>query len=202
FRWWRGRDLNPRPSGYEPDELPDCSTPRRRDQDNRTRPATEPRVTIAYHRMVDESDLVEEVGHRLARAGLRWTAGRRAVVAIFESSQAPLSMQDLQDRAREARVPLSSLYRIVSDLVGAYVLVRLEFEEGFARFELVEELARHHHHLVCVECGTVEDFEGPGLPDLERAVDDGMRSIVRRHRFSVRNHRLDSFGTCAACTGP
>ena len=26
---WRGRDLNPRPSGYEPDELPDCSTPRR-----------------------------------------------------------------------------------------------------------------------------------------------------------------------------
>jgi len=81
------------------------------------------------------------------------------------------------------------------------VLVRLEFEEGFARFELVEELAKHHHHLVCVECGTVEDFEGPGLPDLERAVDDAMRSIVRRHRFAVRNHRLDFFGTCSACTG-
>ena len=27
--WLRGRDLNPRPSGYEPDELPGCSTPRR-----------------------------------------------------------------------------------------------------------------------------------------------------------------------------
>ena len=26
--WLRGRDLNPRPSGYEPDELPGCSTPR------------------------------------------------------------------------------------------------------------------------------------------------------------------------------
>ena len=26
--WWRGKDLNLRPSGYEPDELPDCSTPR------------------------------------------------------------------------------------------------------------------------------------------------------------------------------
>ena len=55
---------------------------------------------------------------------------------------------------------------------------------------------------VCVECGTVEDFEGPGLPDLERAVDDAMRSIVRRHRFAVRNHRLDFFGTCAGCTSP
>src|SRR5437899_1511113 len=93
---------------------------------------------VATMGAVAESALIAEVGHRLARAGLRWTAGRRAVVAIFESGQAPLSMQDLQDRAREARVPLSSLYRIVSDLVAANVLVRLEFEEGFARFELVE----------------------------------------------------------------
>src|SRR3954466_3197699 len=35
LRWWRGRDLNPRPSGYEPDELPDCSTPRRAVDDSR-----------------------------------------------------------------------------------------------------------------------------------------------------------------------
>ncbi len=148
---------------------------------------------------MEQNALIEEIGHRMARSGLRWTPGRRAVVDIFETARAPLSMQELQDRAQEARVPLSSLYRIVSDLVIANVLVRLEFEEGFARFELVEELARHHHHLVCVECGAVEDFEGPGLPDLERAVDDAMRSIRRRHRFSVRNHRLDFFGTCSTC---
>jgi Fur family ferric uptake transcriptional regulator len=149
---------------------------------------------------MDTDALVEEIGHRLARAGLRWTPGRRVVVDLFESSRAPLSMQELQDRAAERRVPLSSLYRIVSDLITANVLVKLEFEEGFARFELTEELARHHHHLVCTECGTVEDFEGPAMPVLERAVDDAMRSIKRRHRFSVQTHRLDFFGTCGACT--
>src|SRR5438876_5724960 len=38
FTWWRGWDLNPRPSGYEPDELPDCSTPRRTGQASRSPP--------------------------------------------------------------------------------------------------------------------------------------------------------------------
>jgi Fur family ferric uptake transcriptional regulator len=149
---------------------------------------------------MDTEALAEEIGHRLARAGLRWTPGRRVVVDIFEAARAPLSMQELQDRAAERRVPLSSLYRIVGDLIGAGVLVKLEFEEGFARFELTEELAHHHHHLVCTECGKVEDFEGPGMPVLEQAVDDAMRSIKRRHRFSVQTHRLDFFGTCGACT--
>ena len=148
---------------------------------------------------METAELIEEIGHRLARTGLRWTPGRRVVVEIFQSARAPLSMQELQDRATERRVPLSSLYRIVSDLVTAKVLVRLEFEEGFARFELVEELARHHHHLVCTGCGSVEDFEGPGLPELERAVDDVMRSIKRRHRFGVAHHRLDFFGLCGNC---
>ncbi len=40
FRWWRGSDLNQRPSGYEPDELPDCSTPRREVEGTGAHPET------------------------------------------------------------------------------------------------------------------------------------------------------------------
>src|SRR5947207_7557277 len=88
IRWWRGRDLNPRPSGYEPDELPDCSTPRRwfafwpMDQnecleDSRSTRLRNRADTLAWHAVVGAN----AVGHRGApcvdgyRAGHHTTDG-------------------------------------------------------------------------------------------------------------------------------
>jgi Fur family transcriptional regulator, ferric uptake regulator len=139
----------------------------------------------------------EEITRRLARSGQRWTRGRRSVVDAFAGATAPLSVQDVQDVVG-ADVPLSSLYRILSDLVAAGVLIRLEFAEGFARFELDEELAEHHHHLVCTECGEVVDLE---LPELERTIGETSRQIQRRAGFTPRTHRLDFFGVCRTCGG-
>ena len=137
----------------------------------------------------------DEVSRRLARAGQRWTTGRRRVVDAFAGSAAPLSVQEVHGRVGPS-VPLSSLYRILADLVAARVLIRLEFAEGFARFELDEELAEHHHHLVCTQCGAVVDLE---LPDLERTIVDTARRLRRRAGFNARAHRVDFFGLCRAC---
>lgn len=138
-----------------------------------------------------------QIGERMARSGLRWTVGRRSVVECFQTARAPLSIQDLGEVAHA--VPVPSLYRIVSDLVAAGVLARLDFQEGFARFELMEDLAQHHHHLVCTGCGSVQDLGSPRLDRLELAVTDAVRHIRRRQRFVVSQHRLDFFGTCSGC---
>lgn len=136
-----------------------------------------------------------EIDQRLARASLRWTNGRRAVVAAMGSATAPLSMPDLQTAVGPS-VPLSTLYRIVADLLEAKVLIKLEFAEGFARFELDEELASHHHHLVCTSCGDVADLE---LADFETTLEAVMRGIKRRTGFKSTAHRLDFFGLCTNC---
>lgn len=137
----------------------------------------------------------DEISRRLARAGQRWTGGRRRVVDAFAVATAPLSVTEVHE-AVAADVPLSSLYRILTDLVAAGVLIRLEFAEGFARFELDEDLAEHHHHVVCTECGLVSDLE---LPDLERTIGRTARGIEEASGFRARSHRLDFFGMCEKC---
>ena len=137
----------------------------------------------------------EEIDRRLARAGQRWTKGRRAVVDAMTGVSAPLSVPELQDKVGP-QVPLSSLYRIIADLLNAKVLLKLEFAEGFARFELYEGLLDHHHHLVCMECGSVADLK---LPDLEEVLEGSARPIKRRTGFKISTHRLDFFGVCQKC---
>ena len=70
-RWWRGRDLNPRPSGYEPDELPDCSTPRRAAIDHQQRPNS---VTTGKGGQAGVGSWAEAVGWRVVAASS--SAGR------------------------------------------------------------------------------------------------------------------------------
>ena len=146
-------------------------------------------------RAAPRSALAEEIDRRLARAGQRWTKGRRAVLDALANGGAPMSVPDLQASVGAA-VPLSSLYRVIADLVDAKVLTKLEFREGFARFELAEELAEHHHHLVCTQCSKVIDLE---LPDLEAAVDGVAAHVRKRNGFTVHSHRIDFFGLCDGC---
>ena len=137
-----------------------------------------------------------EIDIRLSRTGQRWTKARRLVVDTVKNANAPMAVPEIQT-AVGPDVPLSTLYRILNDLITAKVLTKLEFAEGFARYELDEGLVEHHHHLVCTTCAKVVDLE---LDDLEEVLGSSARTIKRRNGFTVTTHRLDFFGVCAACT--
>jgi Fur family transcriptional regulator, ferric uptake regulator len=140
-----------------------------------------------------ERDL--EIARRLAEANLRTTSGRRLVLEALARAENPLSVTELHEFLRD-RIPLSSLYRIISDLGDARVVRKLEFEEGFARYEFDEDLADHHHHLVCTTCGMVVDVPLPHLEDRLAATTD---EIAAATGFVAATHRLDFFGTCRDC---
>ncbi len=140
-------------------------------------------------------DVVER---RLAEADQRYTAGRRALVDVLARAGRPLTVPEIV--AANEELAQSSAYRNVTSLVELGVLRRLRGPEDHDRFELAEALSHHHHHLVCVECGRVEDVELS--LDLEQTLREAARVVGATHGFGVVEHRLDVLGRCRTCEPP
>ena len=132
------------------------------------------------------NDLHATVESSLRSVGQRYTPKRRALVTLLERADKPLSMSDLL--AGKTGLPQSSIYRNLAVLEQAGAVRRVITEDEFARFELTEALTEHHHHLICSNCGKVEDVTIP--PDFETTcrsgVLDGSHDRPRRATGGVR----------------
>ena len=145
--------------------------------------------------MVD--DLESLVSARLRRVGQRFTSGRRILVDALARADRPVTAPELV--AAEERLPPSTTYRNLALLEQAGVVHRVLGNDDYARFELAEEFTgHHHHHLVCVSCGGVEDFEAPKR--VEKGLADVIGELTSGAGFRAQTHRLDLLGTCANCT--
>ena len=145
--------------------------------------------------MVDD-EMMANAKSRLEAVEQRFTTQRRALVGMLAVSENPLSMPELVTRGEG--MAQSSLYRNLAVLEQAGVVRRIVTDDEFARFELAEDLTGHHHHLVCSNCGRVEDL--PATAAVERSVADAVEEAARRAGFRTEHHRLDLVGLCADCT--
>jgi Fur family transcriptional regulator, ferric uptake regulator len=133
----------------------------------------------------------------IANKGFRLTGPRRAVVDVLVDHAAPMSVAEIQASLKGRRANLVSIYRSVNLLCELGLLRVADTSKGTQRFELAEQFTGHHHHLVCQECGSVEDLNGCLLED---AVLDAIRQRVRRSRsFRLTGHDLKLVGLCRRC---
>lgn len=131
----------------------------------------------------------------LAPYELRLTANRRAVVAALEASDRPLAVDEV---VQAAGVPVSTVYRILGELAQAGVVSRVAGAAGGDRHELAESFSQHHHHhLVCEECGIVQDFQ-PSR-QFEQRIEREVASILASSGFEVHQHVFDVRGRCRDC---
>lgn len=140
--------------------------------------------------------LERQVEGRLRDHQVRFTEGRMTVVRSLEGADGPRSAADLHDQIGD-RVPLSSIYRSLSVLEGAGVVSPHYSTKGVTRYELAEWLTGHHHHLVCVSCGEVEDIA------IDSELEAQLESIVDRIGddvgFAPADHALEIEGRCTRC---
>lgn len=127
----------------------------------------------------------------LRAAGLRVTASRRAVFAALAQHQhgtAETVLQSVQRHAPEASA--QSVYNALGDFERAGLVRRIELAGHAGRFEL--RVGDNHHHLVCSECGRVEDVDcvTGEAPCLRPGHD---------HGYQIQVAEVTFWGICSAC---
>jgi Fur family ferric uptake transcriptional regulator len=142
-------------------------------------------------------DVHDEAAIRLAALDQRYTSGRRAIVGALAASERPLTVPEILAGTERGALPQSSAYRNLAVLVDASVVHRLAGNDEFARYELAEELAGHHHHLVCEQCGKVADVDTSSR--LEKALAEAAEVAAAENGFDVTGHRIDLLGRCDDC---
>ena len=127
---------------------------------------------------------------QLRRAGLKITVPRLKILDILASSQPRhLSAEDVYRRLLESNedIGLATVYRVLTQFESAGLVTRHHFEGGTAVFELNE--GEHHDHIVCVDCGRVEEFT-------DDSIEDRQREIASRLGFEISDHSLTLHGHC------
>lgn len=140
------------------------------------------------------TDAHQLVADRLRAMEQRYTSSRRAIVDALIRAAHPISVPEL---LRAVPAPPSSLYRNLGVLEESGVVVRVATMGETGCYELSEDLAGHHHHLLCSACGAVQDVVVPD--SVERSLERALGPIARRAGYTLEHHRLDLIGRCRSC---
>ncbi len=126
----------------------------------------------------------------LKSTGLKATLPRLKILEIFQNgTQRHMTAEDvfrvlLEDRAD---VGLATVYRVLAQFEQADILCRSHFESGKAVYELNE--GQHHDHLVCLDCGRVEEF-------YDAQIEQRQHAVAAAKGFAIADHALSLYAHC------
>ncbi|HTH76076.1 ferric iron uptake transcriptional regulator [Trinickia sp.] len=126
----------------------------------------------------------------LKNIGLKATLPRLKILEIFQRSAVRhLTAEDVYRSLlnEELDIGLATVYRVLTQFEQAGLLSRSNFESGKAVFELNE--GSHHDHLVCIDCGRVEEFFDP-------EIEKRQQKIAEERGFKLQEHALALYGVC------
>lgn len=126
----------------------------------------------------------------LRKAGLKVTLPRLKILDILAAGTARhMSAEDIYKKLLDSNedIGLATVYRVLTQFEAAGLVTRHHFEGGMAVFELNQ--GAHHDHIVCVDCGRVEEFMDGGIEERQHAV-------ATRLGFEISDHALILYGHC------
>jgi Fur family transcriptional regulator, ferric uptake regulator len=126
----------------------------------------------------------------LREIGLKATLPRLKVLELFQNSrERHMTAEDVYKLLlnENADIGLATVYRVLTQFEQAGLLQRHHFEGGRAVFELNE--GNHHDHLVCLQCGKVEEF-------YDAEIEKRQHKIAKDRGFTLHDHSLYLYADC------
>lgn len=132
----------------------------------------------------------------LKNMGLKATVPRLKILELFEKgSQRHMSAEDVYRMliSENMDIGLATVYRVLTQFEQAGLLERHFFESGKAVFEINH--GKHHDHLVCIDCGRVEEF-------YDAEIEKRQNAIAKERGFTIQDHALYLYAQCTKATCP
>ncbi len=125
----------------------------------------------------------------LKNNGLKATLPRLKILEVFQSgAQRHMTAEDVFRHLllEHTDIGLATVYRVLTQFEQAGLLSRNHFESGKAVYELNE--GQHHDHVVCLDCGRVEEFYDPEIEARQQAVAEAKGFVIADHALSLYAH--------------
>lgn len=138
---------------------------------------------------------LEDIKDILRGKEYKLTPQRQIIMQAFlEVGEMHLSAEDVYNivKQQHSDIGLATVYRTLDLLADLEVLSKMDFGDGRSRYELNKADAHQHHHLLCLRCGSVIEFEDDLLDELETV-------IAKKSKFQIVDHQLKFYGYCSAC---
>ncbi len=121
---------------------------------------------------------------------LRNTPARRAIVGLIHKAARPVSAPEIMLNLEKENllVNKTTVYRELAFLVKKHIVCEVYLKPDLVHYE--SALLPHHHHLVCDNCGRVEEIQMD---------ESALLSFIKKTKFKVKRHSLEFFGLCPKC---
>ena len=137
----------------------------------------------------------------LQNANFRITGPRKIIITILSNTDKHLSAEDIYLAALKVNpsIGLTTVYRTLDILQQIGLLQKFEFGDRKARYELINNpQKKQHHHLVCMHCNTVIDYNDFINEEL-KLMEKTKNELSHKYHFKIRHHTVHFYGLCKKC---
>ena len=136
--------------------------------------------------------MLKDFTYILRERGFRVTPTRLAILNIFSSDCKPITAEYIYEKLKNKNINLVTIYRTLTSFEKVGILKRIDLHKESIYYELGD---RHHHHIVCTDCGDVESFDKCGVKGLSKNI------LNKSSKFrTINQHSLEFFGVCKSCS--